>query len=296
MKLFYTVCVLLLVSITLNAQFSDFKAKAGLSKANEIAAAELDNSMLIGIGAINFEKLAPESPLQLSFNDATGSAKMWVYFYANSENESETAQIPLLTTFGQFVDVRTLSGEMDLDLVDFPFIKLETDFMDSDIFMSTLSLNADYLSLKSKYTQSEFEFAGLTTNVEAGNGEENQPYWAIGYTDIDGESSFDCYMNAKTGEIECEDADNSPQTVKYSLNKELKVYPQPANDEILVNVNSKYNSYKILDVFGTELNLNSQFLLNGDLLNLDISNLSSGIYFLVLENPNTKDVVRFVKD
>ncbi len=296
MKMFYIICVLLLASITLNAQFSDFKAKSGLSKANEIASAELDNSMLVGLGAINFEKLAPESPLQLSFDESTGSAKMWVYFYANSENESEKTQIPLLNTFGQFVDVRTLSGEMDLDIVEFPFYELDTEFMDSDIFISTLSLNSDYLSLKSKYSESEFEFAGLTTNTEPGSGETNQPYWAIGYTSVEGEDSFDCYMNAKTGEVECEDANNTQQSVKYTLNKELKVYPQPANDEIIVNVNNKYNSFKIVDIFGNEIRLNSQKLLNGDLLNLDISTLSEGVYFLILENQTNKDVVKFVKN
>lgn len=295
MKLFYVVSMLLFFSITLNAQFNDFKAKAGLEKANEIAAAELDNSMLVGIGAANFPKMIPDSPLELSFNESSGSAKMWIYFYANSENESETTAIPIINTLLGYSDLRTIAGEIDLGDVEFPFIKLETNFMDSDVFMSTLALNSDYLNLKTKYDGSEFTLVGLTTNIETDFGVENDPYWAISYTNIDEEDSFDCYMNAKTGEIICEDA-NKPAPVKYTLNSELKVYPQPANDEILVNVNSKYNSYKILDIFGNELNLNSQFLLNGDILNMDISNLSSGVYFLVLENPNTKDVVKFVKD
>lgn len=296
MKLFYIVCVLLISSITLNAQFNDFKAKAGLTKANDIAAAEIDNSMLVGIGAVNFPKMIPDSPLDLSFNDATGSSKMWVYFYANSENETETASIPIINTLLGYSDLRTLAGEIDLGETDFPFIKLENDFMDSDVFMSTVAFSSAYLNLKTKYAGSEYTLAGLTTNTEAEVGVVNDPYWAISFTNIDEEDSFDCYMNAKTGEVICQDADNTPQSVKYTMNSELKVYPQPANEEIVVNVNNKYNSYKVIDVFGNEMNLNSQFLLNGDLLNLDISNLSSGVYFLVLENPNTKDVVKFVKD
>lgn len=294
MKMFYIICVLLLASITLNAQFNDFNAKAGLSKANEIAAAELDNAMLVGIGAVNFKKLLPDQQLDFSFNESTGKSKTWVYFYANSENEQDTTYIPIANTLLGYTDLRILAGDIPIDAIDFPFIKLNEAFIDSDAFISTLALSTDYMDMKSMYSDSEFEYVGISTNTNASLGDINTPYWNIVYSNPASEKTYLCYVNALNSETKC--VESSPANVNYTINKELKVYPQPANDEIIVNVNNKYNSFKIVDIFGNEIRLNSQKLLNGDLLNLDISTLSEGVYFLILENQTNKDVVKFVKN
>ncbi len=117
------------------------------------------------------------------------------------------------------------------------------------------------------------------------------------YPDMDGV--------ARTGDITYVffDSDNETDTVAYqvryetrtdlsignvSVEPELSVYPNPANDNLEVNYStsgSKNTSFEIINLVGSKVY--SKALESAEnTLNLNISNLNSGIYFCVLKVDN----------
>lgn len=293
MKAFYLIIAMMLASVSLKSQlYDEYKAKDGLTAAYDIAIEEIENPTLNGIGAINQDKIDFEIPFEVSYNSENGKSEVWVYSFFNIENEEEIVKIPLVKTFLGYNDLRDLYS-FDLNFVEFPLVELSNEIIDSDEFANNLNSNSNYNNLKNDYSSSDFEFVGVAADYD--DNDEIRTYWVISFTNEENEPSFICYTDAFTGETFCEEAVASVK-LDYTLNNEIKVYPQPANDEVLLNVSKQYNNYKLIDLVGNEVKINSQMLLNGNILNLDISNLNSGIYFLILENQTTNDVVRIVKD
>ena len=75
----------------------------------------------------------------------------------------------------------------------------------------------------------------------------------------------------------------------------LSLYPNPANDAITVSIptNTKYDFISIFNIQG-EL-IQQQPLLNST-SEINISNLTSGMYVIKATNPETYIVKRFVKE
>lgn len=274
--------------------FADFKAKEGMTSAANLAADDITNPVLIGLGAANTSKVAPSSPLDVSFNKSNGSSKMWLYYFMSEDDNSKTTFIPIVKSFGSYVDLRSFTGSFELDGIEFPLVALGEGFADSDEFINYLNSNSNYSEMQENNPETEFEYIGLATNVNQ-DGTYGDPTWLIVNSDDQNEDVFYCEVNAINGQSECA-LFTSSINIKYTLKNELKVYPQPANDEIIVSLLDSYSKFTIIDVLGNEYNLNSQFILNNNLLNIDISNLETGIYFVILENNTKKDVVRFIKN
>ncbi len=104
-------------------------------------------------------------------------------------------------------------------------------------------------------------------------------YYRLNQTDIDGTSSYSRVIYLKH-----DSADN------------LSVFPNPASDKIIVSHpnSTAYSTLKIIastgqNVYQSKINaLNSQ-------TTIDIQNLSSGIYLVVLESGKDKQYLKFIK-
>ena len=76
---------------------------------------------------------------------------------------------------------------------------------------------------------------------------------------------------------------------------DFTVYPNPTTGSIYVNVNgSSVNNIKIFNVLGEEINT-SVNTSNDDVIEIDCSSLSNGIYFIMISGNNTV-VKRFIKE
>ncbi len=77
--------------------------------------------------------------------------------------------------------------------------------------------------------------------------------------------------------------------------KNISVYPNPANDKLFIKINSSYQSakitYSITDIYGS---LISENRINA-VESIDISNLSEGIYFITIKDETTISTNRFIK-
>jgi hypothetical protein len=75
-------------------------------------------------------------------------------------------------------------------------------------------------------------------------------------------------------------------------NASLRVYPNPAQNMLTIVENGQsWNSYTILNSLGQELS-------NGQLnstQNINISDLSNGVYWLKVEEKQSSQVIKFVK-
>ncbi len=293
----FTSIFLLFTTLSYGQLLTEFKASDGLTKAAELAGAEIQNPVLIGIGAANTKKMFPNLSQDASFNLENGNSNGWLYGFMNGQDDAQTTLIPLIKTFGTYLDIRTIVPSLPLDGIEFPALKLEGDYKLADYFMGFLKSKTNYSDLVTAHPEASFTFISLNA-MEKEDGTIEEPHWYIYYRDEANNDVFACRMNAINGtDGECKITQTSTSVEKdFNYKRELKLYPQPAGDEIIVSLKEVYNNYKIVDLLGNEYKLNSQLLLNNNLLNVDISNLKRGTYFLILENTNTKDVVKFVKN
>ena len=70
-----------------------------------------------------------------------------------------------------------------------------------------------------------------------------------------------------------------------SLNKTLKVYPNPSNDEIHISSNVSLNSIALYDILGKLILRKVK-----DTNSIDVSNLNAGVYILVMHSENEKNI------
>ncbi|MBK7856172.1 MAG: T9SS type A sorting domain-containing protein [Bacteroidetes bacterium] len=82
-----------------------------------------------------------------------------------------------------------------------------------------------------------------------------------------------------------------------SLNN-IQIYPNPANDHLVVNLGSTPKENGIVNITdATGRIVKTEKALNGNaVLNLDVSSLSNGIYFLEVNVGSVMGIGRFIKE
>ncbi|MFK5879586.1 MAG: T9SS type A sorting domain-containing protein [Flavobacteriaceae bacterium] len=76
----------------------------------------------------------------------------------------------------------------------------------------------------------------------------------------------------------------------YSITSSIKIYPNPGSEKLTIGLSSEF-MFKNVKLYNT----NGQQLLQSDKLTIDVSNLSTGIYFLEIETNKGKGVKKFIK-
>ena len=82
----------------------------------------------------------------------------------------------------------------------------------------------------------------------------------------------------------------------FDLENSLTIYPNPTNDTLFVEFNElgKNVSYEILDVTGKTIYHNSTAL-EAKMLEINVSSLCAGTYFLKLKSDNIVSTKKFIK-
>jgi hypothetical protein len=88
---------------------------------------------------------------------------------------------------------------------------------------------------------------------------------------------------------------NNPTSVKNEfLDANLFIYPNPAKENFFIENTNKVEQIKVLDILGSEvLVINNTF--RKDVLEIDISMLPVGQYFVVFINDNQKLTKKLLK-
>jgi hypothetical protein len=77
----------------------------------------------------------------------------------------------------------------------------------------------------------------------------------------------------------------------------FSIHPNPAKDELFVNItglSDKNPEIKILNCLGKIVYSGSQFTSPGNLLTIDVSGLTNGIYFVQIKNKNTNLIKKLI--
>lgn len=117
------------------------------------------------------------------------------------------------------------------------------------------------------------------------------------FADIDNDGRDDCFVGNTAGNIYYY-RNTSVVSVENEQNSdivEIKAYPNPVSS--VLNINAKNNirseDISVYNILGQRINLNANTSAN--LISLDFSSLTQGIYLLVIKNDNLKFVTKITK-
>ncbi len=276
----------------INAQslFNKFRAKAGYIKAESYAknSGGLAEPVLQMIGTINQTIPFNEIEIKIEFDMDNGTSSGWIYIFKDKADTTKGGSYfvvkPILGDY-LIVEIPGLNlPEMGLPIEENQYLNDYT-WIDSDDMVNKLKSNSDFLDFYNQYKPFETLMIGLFIGInpfEQGNFNVN-PMWGI--TIATSEYQKMCIVNAINGEVTC-----SPIFTEVKDNiiaNNFEFYPNPANDFINLNVSelSNNNTYQITDIYGRTLKTSSLILGNNK---VDISNFSSGIYYLILDGKVSK--------
>ena len=77
---------------------------------------------------------------------------------------------------------------------------------------------------------------------------------------------------------------------------QISIYPNPANDNITIELTADYNSIEIYDSFGRKVNGQQSTVNSQQVIDVDISNYPSGLYLVVVKNDTDRYYKRIVKN
>lgn len=135
--------------------------------------------------------------------------------------------------------------------------------------------------------ETEFNLTNLESN--------KKHYWRVKAFNDDGESDFSEVWAFTTIKAD----PNSGVNYAYFNGKEYKLFPNPAEDYIYLEVSKGVIEFDNISVYDLNANLISQFNLSSQNTNkfiLDISKFSSGAYLIKLNKENETIMLRFIKD
>ena len=162
---------------------------------------------------------------------------------------------------------------------------------------TTSQLNAKYFQIDRSYNGLEFETIGRTNAAGTNNSLLNydfvdskplhaKNYYRLTVVDIDGSLSFSQIVEL------------NPKDTEFSL---LKLYPNPANQEITATIFSKETSKALVEIINLDgrvvLQTERELQMNNTELLFDLANFSSGLYILKITSATTGNIVyqKFVK-
>ncbi len=77
-------------------------------------------------------------------------------------------------------------------------------------------------------------------------------------------------------------------------NQKVSIYPNPVSNNLIINNMTGVNTIKVSDILGETV---KNITVSGSKTNINVSNLSKGIYFISLMNDkNVLETKKFVKE
>jgi len=173
-------------------------------------------------------------------------------------------------------------------------VKLDSDTIEYSVVVEGLSyptdlvFNGDYIYI-SETGKDRISNEGFVYKI---NVNEENPTPIVVISDLDGPSDVlvhgdELFVSEFSGGRIRQYSDILNATLSYELEKDLLIYPNPANNIIHVDQHSKSSNYVIIDGQGISVkkgvtNPNNQ---------IEIGDLSAGLYFLKINDFSTKKFI-----
>jgi Secretion system C-terminal sorting domain len=299
MKLFSTIFLSLIVLTTsMNAQFTDFTAKSGYDTA--IGMSDLSDPKLLSVGAVvdEIDLGTPFGLTQFNINLATGQATVWAYSFAESSDPSVLEHVVLaFTPLGPFNIINSQPDLADrLDAI-VPLTHLNTDekeWIGSVAFFNNITASSEYQNLSQSFTDSKIMNVGLGNNEYNTAFPIDEPYWTANFGENE---DFTCVSHALTGETECYEP-TIDGIIDFGNYPEFNIYPQPAVESLTLKIPTELQSASaklfIYDMSGKMIQqLNSP--IGGEEFFVPLVGIESGVYFIKYQTNENIYSVKFTK-
>ena len=107
--------------------------------------------------------------------------------------------------------------------------------------------------------------------------------------DVDGDGKFDLVIGNQSGGVVLYTQNNNNSIAESQLeNSTIKIYPNPVSD--FLNIESIAGQQ--MDLYTLQGNLIQSFTIGSGLTKIDLSNLSSGVYYLKSTSNHVAKVVK----
>ncbi|MCX6152690.1 MAG: T9SS type A sorting domain-containing protein [Candidatus Kapabacteria bacterium] len=291
---FYTLIAFFIITVYANAQINaiPFLAKEGYGSAkSKIVSKGFTNPQLVCCLTLNKSITYSGIPVTINFDETSGKSQAWFYFFRDNafpDSIMSTAVVNLGIYATLDYDLsQYMTGIFKLNKT-MGFVK-DTLWIESSAFASKLSTSNELKTYRAANPNPDITIFALLFNTYIKSLTKNQPYWTISIQN--GANNYVCAVDAFQGMISCPGilAVQDNQTNSEKING----YPNPSSDKVFVKFNSNeiVNSYEIFNSLGNKINSDySPNQLAGQ-LEVSVSGLSNGAYFLKIICNGTNKIV-----
>jgi hypothetical protein len=270
--------------------FTSFEASAGEAAAESFVMSDLGFSqpLLIAIATVNEDFDAEFGGIPVSIDAgidiANGESEAWVYVY-NENGTEEIATVGVVNVFGSF-QATDVSEELGDQIPELEYAELINNWNDSPEICSLIRENIDYKGYMLSNPKSKSYFSGIyVTDVTTG-GTELRSIWTVTFGENE---EYICFVDANTGQTECDIL--SSVEVLDSID-DFVFYPNPTTD--ILNYDYKSDS-EVLSITIMSLSGKKQLkYIPTDSKNINVSNLSTGTYILIVETNKSRTVKKLI--
>jgi len=288
---FRVIFIVLIFGFTF-AQSQSLITPVTMSKNLESARSEAKGSglldpKLIAVLTANQELDYLGQKISVAFDLESGKSGMWIYVFIDNSATKQVYGVLSFQTFvgPQFIDIPT----ENLSIENFSTSVFLDDFayMGSEEVIKIIKENSDFVDYYSNNTPLDAFSVALFSSLGSEGLLDNQPYW--GFVMVKGDKVKMCSVHAIDATSVC-----SPDIINSinddNMKNSISAYPNPAEDVIDVDDFYINGGFDVYDVYGRKIE-NFDYSLKQNGITMNISNLSSGVYYLRTK----QDYLLFIK-
>ncbi len=269
-----------------------FYADEAYDKAMNVAEGSLDSPQLILCMSLQMKDTGAGFPFE--FDWETGEATVWIYYFVEKDNPDNHAGVFALNI--PVVGIMAMEQNIDNYIGDIKeFYTLDNSLSKSQLNSSKMaakfSAHTEFQNEKSLYGDDANIYISLFNNKAFPGLEEGHTYWGVIF-DPELSDSF-CSMDVESEDISCSAFTSVEETLSNNTKSEIQINSNPVNDVLSFELSTtgKYH-VSIIDFLGNEVISEEKSLEYGE---LDVSNLTSGAYFIQISDGNNIQSKKFIK-
>lgn len=302
----------LLSAIVLTSSFASaqlslptFEPGQCFSTAKNAIAGATDGEV-IGVVAIGLEIPLGATSISLAMSSKDGKSAAWVYI-VRSPSKDTTAIVPLVRILFSCSPPPLPAGtELPADGITdgLGTVPLPDKFTQGAALITALKKSPKFMAFSTAYPDSSASLAVLTSAVESIPGlfEAGKFYWILNWSTTgepnQGPGAFSgllCVNNIATGETTCLDSADFTSVTEYSRDERFAIAPNPAMETAVLTLPQgmvgSVVDMEIVSVTGASLPVARRRYVESSAMVVDVSNLSPGMYSLVIRSASQNYVV-----
>lgn len=306
-NLLISLSAVVLIAGTASAQLSlpTYEPGQCLSTAKNAITGATDG-VVIGVVAVGIDIPIGATSLSLSMSSKDGKSAAWIYI-VRSASKDTTAVVPLVRILFSCSPPPLPAGtELPADGITdgLGTLPLPDKFTQGAALITALKQSPKFVAFSTAYPDSSASLAVLTSAVEGVPGlfEAGKFYWILNWSTTgapnQGPGAFSgllCVNNIATGETTCLDSADFTSVAEYSRDERFAIAPNPAMETAVLTLPASLVGsvvdMEIISVTGANLPVARRRYVESPAMVVDVSNLSSGMYSLVIRSATQNYVV-----